>query len=141
MCLTFSTYLCETFLILRTIQRLIIINVYRSSCKVPVIFVRESINADYSSNSVFPVYPTVLHDSTHKMLFRLNLSFLCFSAHDRFFHLQLLSLQNSLVFRETDFVLLGETLDFTMEAEFLVIIQSFIPYLLLFDSQMFIIFY
>ena len=36
----FSTTLYETFLILRTTERYIIINVHRSSCKVPVIFIR-----------------------------------------------------------------------------------------------------
>jgi len=35
----FSVNLCETFLILKRIQRGIIINVYRSSCKLPVILV------------------------------------------------------------------------------------------------------
>jgi len=36
----FSAKLPETFLILRRIQRHMIINVYRPSCKVPVIIVR-----------------------------------------------------------------------------------------------------
>jgi hypothetical protein len=39
-CLIFSTDLSETFLSLKRIQRDMIINVYRSSCKVPVILVR-----------------------------------------------------------------------------------------------------
>jgi hypothetical protein len=34
--LIFSITLCETFLILRRIRRGVIINVYRSSCKVPL---------------------------------------------------------------------------------------------------------
>ena len=38
--LIFSTILSEIFLILRRIQRDIIIKVHRSSCKVPVIIVR-----------------------------------------------------------------------------------------------------
>ena len=38
--LILSTTLSETFLILRRIQRDIIVNVLRSSCKVPVILVR-----------------------------------------------------------------------------------------------------
>jgi hypothetical protein len=40
--LTFFTVLSETFLILRRIQRDIIINIHRSSCKVLVILVRLS---------------------------------------------------------------------------------------------------
>jgi hypothetical protein len=38
--LIFATTLSETLLILRSIQRDIIINVHKYSCKVPVIFVR-----------------------------------------------------------------------------------------------------
>jgi hypothetical protein len=38
--LIFSIILCATFLVLRIIQRDIIINAHRSSCKVPFIFVR-----------------------------------------------------------------------------------------------------
>jgi hypothetical protein len=38
--LIFSTVLCETFLNLRRVQRDVIVNVHRSSCKVPVILVR-----------------------------------------------------------------------------------------------------
>ena len=37
--LIFSTVLCKTFLILRIIQRDIVINVETFSCKVPVILV------------------------------------------------------------------------------------------------------
>jgi len=39
MCLTFCKILSETFLILQTIQRDIITDVHRSSCKVPVTIV------------------------------------------------------------------------------------------------------
>jgi hypothetical protein len=45
--LIFSTILSETFLILRGIERDIIINVHRSSCKVPVILVSLSRNSNF----------------------------------------------------------------------------------------------
>ena len=40
MCFDFPATLCVTFLIVRRIRRDNIINVHRSSCKVPVILVR-----------------------------------------------------------------------------------------------------
>ena len=40
MCILILSQLPETFLILRRIQRDIVMNVCRSYCKVPVIFVR-----------------------------------------------------------------------------------------------------
>jgi len=45
--LIFSATLCETFLILRRIQRDKIINVYCSSCKVSVILVRFGQKLDF----------------------------------------------------------------------------------------------
>jgi hypothetical protein len=45
--LTFSTILSETLLILRRIQRDIIINIHRSSCTLPVILVRFEWNLNF----------------------------------------------------------------------------------------------
>jgi hypothetical protein len=45
--LMFSTAVSETFLILRGTERYIIINVHRSSCKVPVILARFLWNLDF----------------------------------------------------------------------------------------------
>jgi hypothetical protein len=50
--------LSETFLILRRIKRNIIINVPRSSCKVPVVFFSD-FNDTWSSRHIFEVSPNI----------------------------------------------------------------------------------